>query len=74
MARVLVVRRMLGVRTLMLNPARRWGVRRSGVTPGALGAGYVVPGMDVGRRMRSVVTVPVMMRVRVRHSVTARRM
>ena len=74
MARVLVVRRMVGVRSVMLKPARRWGVRWSGVTAGALGAGYVVPGMDVWGRMRSVVSVPVMMRVRVCHSVTARRM
>jgi hypothetical protein len=59
---------MLGVRSVLLNPARRWGVRWSGVTVGALGTGDVVPGMDVWRRMRSVGSVPVMMRVRVCHS------
>ena len=74
MARVLVVRRMFGVRRVMLNLARRWGVTWSGVTAGALGARYVVPGMGVWRRTRSVVSVPVMMRVGVCHSVTARRM
>jgi hypothetical protein len=74
MARVLVVRPMLGVSGVMLSPTRRRGVRWSGVTVGALGTGYVVPGMGVGRRTRSVVTVPVMMRVGACHSVTARRM
>jgi hypothetical protein len=70
---------MLGVRSVMLNPGRRWAVRWNSVTVGTPGAGYVVRGMGVGRRMRSVVSGPVvsgpvMMRVRVCHSVTARRM
>jgi hypothetical protein len=59
---------MLGVRSVMLNPACGWDVRWSGVTLGARGGGYVVPGTDVWRRMRSRVSVPVMMRVRICHS------
>ena len=68
MARVLVVRRVVGVRGVMLNRARRWGVRWSGVTGGARGARYVVPRVGVGRRMRALVSVPVVMRMRVCHS------
>ena len=73
MARVPVVGPMLGVRGVMLNLAHRWRVGWIRVTVGALAAGYVVHGMGVGRGMRSVVSV-CMMRVRVCHSVTARRM
>jgi hypothetical protein len=66
--RVPVVCRMLGGRSVMVSPECTWGVRWSGVNAGGLGRGCVVPGMDVRRRMRSVVAVPVMMRVRVCHS------
>jgi hypothetical protein len=68
MARVLVVPRMIGVRSVLLTRARRWDVRCSGVTVGALSTTYGMRGMGVGRCVRPVVSVPVMMRVRVCHS------
>jgi hypothetical protein len=57
------------VRTVALNTARGWRVCWGGVP-----AIHVVPGMGVWRGTRGVVSVRVVMRVRVRHRVTARRM